>query len=31
MKSLIFKPWKAQAIHESNPDIEWQTRRLIKP
>ena len=26
MKSLIFLPWKAQAIHESN--IEWQTRRL---
>ena len=27
MKGLLFKPWKAQAIHESNPDIEWQTRR----
>ena len=31
MKGLLFKPWKAQAIHESNPDIEWQTRRRIKP
>ena len=31
MKGLPEAPWKAQAIHESNPDIEWQTRRLIKP
>jgi len=31
MKGLLFKPWKAQAIHESNPEIEWQTRRIIKP
>ena len=29
MKGLYETPWKAQAIHESN--IEWQTRRRIKP
>ena len=28
-KSLLFKPWKAQAIHESNPEREWQTRRVV--
>ena len=31
MKGLYETPWKAQVIHESSPDIEWQTRRLIKP
>ena len=30
MKGLLFKPWKAQAIHESNPGKEWQTRRIIR-
>jgi len=30
MKGILMKPWKAQAIHESRPEIEWQTRRIIK-
>jgi len=30
MKSFLMKPWKAQAIHESRPEREWQTRRIIK-
>ena len=31
MKGILFKPWKIKAIAESSPDMEWQTRRLIKP
>jgi len=31
MKGILMKPWKAQAIHEGSPEIEWQTRRIIKP
>jgi len=29
MKGILMKPWKAQAIHEGSPEIEWQTRRII--
>jgi len=29
MKGILMKSWKAQAIHESSPETEWQTRRII--
>jgi len=28
MKGILMKPWKAQVIHEINPETEWQTRRI---
>ncbi len=28
IKGILFKPWKRKAIAESNPDKEWQTRRM---
>jgi len=30
VKGILMKPWKAQAIHESSPETEWQIRRIIK-
>jgi len=30
MKGILMTPWKAQAIHESSPEREWQDRRIIK-
>jgi hypothetical protein len=31
MKGILFKPWKAKAIHDSPVTQEWQTRRIMKP